>query len=113
VVKKHFCQIFMGTNPPEKLLQLLQSFHIDVRVDRFASGLSAHCIVSGVTAVDGRPERRSGTCPALVLTMPVDLPNGWRCLYPLLCLYRLLLSFYEYLRLIRFLPEETQLLLCV
>jgi hypothetical protein len=27
VVKKHFCHIFMGTNPPEALLQ---SFHTDV-----------------------------------------------------------------------------------
>jgi hypothetical protein len=35
VVKKHFCDIFIGTNPPGKLLQ---SFHIDVRVDRLASG---------------------------------------------------------------------------
>jgi hypothetical protein len=58
VVKKHFCLIFMGTNPPETLLQC---FHIDVRVDRLAS---ARCISAGVTAVDGRPERgRSGTFP--------------------------------------------------
>jgi hypothetical protein len=35
VVKKNFCHIFMGTNPPETLLQ---SFHIDVRVNRLASG---------------------------------------------------------------------------
>jgi hypothetical protein len=54
VVKKHFCRIFMGTSP---LDTLLQSFHIDVRVDRLASGLSARCLVAGVTAVDGWPER--------------------------------------------------------
>jgi hypothetical protein len=38
MVKKHFFHIFIGTNPPKTLLQLLQSFHIDVRVDRLASG---------------------------------------------------------------------------
>jgi hypothetical protein len=38
MVKKHFFHIFIGTNPPETFLQLLQSFHIDVRVDRLASG---------------------------------------------------------------------------
>jgi hypothetical protein len=39
VVKKHFCHIFMGTNPPETLLQ---SFHIDVRVGHLASGQHVH-----------------------------------------------------------------------
>jgi hypothetical protein len=59
LVKKHF----MGTNPPE---MLFQSFHIDVRVDRLASGLSAHCIVSGITAVDGQPKHMKSdtlSCP--------------------------------------------------
>jgi hypothetical protein len=54
VVKKHFCHIFMGTNSLETLLQ---SFHIEVRVDRVIC-------VAGITAVDGRPEcRRSETLP--------------------------------------------------
>jgi hypothetical protein len=35
VVKKHFYHIFMGTNPPETLLQ---NFYIDVRVDPLATG---------------------------------------------------------------------------
>jgi hypothetical protein len=52
VLKKHFCHIFMGKNPPETILQ---SFHIDVRVYRLAS---ARCIVAGIKAVYGRPERR-------------------------------------------------------
>jgi hypothetical protein len=34
-VKKHFCNIFLGMNPPE---MLLQSFHIDIRVDHLTSG---------------------------------------------------------------------------
>jgi hypothetical protein len=38
VVKKHFCHIFRGRNPPETLLQFFQSFHIDIRVDRLATG---------------------------------------------------------------------------
>jgi hypothetical protein len=62
VVKKHFCNIFMGTDPPETLLQLLQSFHTDVRVDRLAYGLSARCIVAGVTAVDGRSDMLPCPC---------------------------------------------------
>jgi hypothetical protein len=37
-MKKHFCHIFMEMNPPETLLQLLHSFHIDVRVDHLATG---------------------------------------------------------------------------
>jgi hypothetical protein len=62
VVKKHFCHIFVGTNLPETVLH---SFHIDVRVDRLTSGLSARYIFAGVTAVDGRPERgRSDTLPS-------------------------------------------------
>jgi hypothetical protein len=52
-------------------------------------------------------------CPALVLTMPIALPNGWRCFYPLPCLHRRLLSACECLWLIRFVPKETQLLLSV
>jgi hypothetical protein len=61
VVKKHFCHIFMGMNPPEKLLQLFQSFHIDVQADRLAF---ARCIVAVITVVDGRPKRgRSDTLP--------------------------------------------------
>jgi hypothetical protein len=62
MVKKHICHNFMGMNPPETLLQ---SFHIDVQADRLASGLSARCIVVGVTAVHGRPELRSDTLPSL------------------------------------------------
>jgi hypothetical protein len=58
MVKEHFCHIFMGMNPLETLLQ---SFHIDIRVNRLAS---ARCIVAGVTAVDGWPEReRSDSLP--------------------------------------------------
>jgi hypothetical protein len=38
VVKNHFCHFFLGMNPPETLLRLLQNFHIDVLVDRLASG---------------------------------------------------------------------------
>jgi hypothetical protein len=52
-------------------------------------------------------------CPALVLTMPIAVPNGWRCFYPLPCLHRRLLSAGECLWLIRFVPKETQLLLSV
>jgi hypothetical protein len=60
---KHFSHIFMRTNPPETL-HLLLGFHIDVRVDRLASGLSARCFGAGVTAVDEWPERgRSDTLP--------------------------------------------------
>jgi hypothetical protein len=35
MVKKHVCHIFVGMNPLETLLQ---SFHIDIRVDRLTSG---------------------------------------------------------------------------
>jgi hypothetical protein len=52
-------------------------------------------------------------CPVLVLTMPIALPNGWRCFYPLPCLHRRLLRACEYLWLICFVPKETQLLLSV
>jgi hypothetical protein len=82
------------------------SFHIDVQVDRLASGLSARCIVAASQLLMGGPSTGDQThCPVLVLTMPITLPNRWRCFYPLACLYRRLLSACEYLWLIRFLPK--------
>jgi hypothetical protein len=80
----------------------------------FLIWLSALCIVAGVTAVDGWPEcGRETHSLVLVLTMPVALPSGLRCFYPLPCLHTRLLSACEYLWLIRFLPKEAQLLLSV
>jgi hypothetical protein len=105
------CHIFIGTNPPEKLLQ---SFHIDVRVDRLASGLSARCIVAGITAADWRPERgRSDTLPCPCSDDASRFAQRLTVLLSTAMLQRRLLSPCEYFWLIRFLPEETQLLISV
>jgi hypothetical protein len=80
----------------------------------FRIWLSALALLQASQLFMGGPSAGDQThCLVLVLTMPIALPNGWRCFYPLPCLHRRLLSACECLWLIRFVPNETQLLLCL
>jgi hypothetical protein len=65
MAKKHFCHIFMGTNLSETLLQ---SFHIDVQVDRFIALLQASQLLMG-----GPSTGNQSHCSVLVLTVQLLL----------------------------------------
>jgi hypothetical protein len=71
VVKKHFCHIFMRTNPPETLLQ---SCHIDVR---FEYDCQLVALLKASQLLVGGPSAGDQThCPVLVLTMSIALSTA-------------------------------------